>query len=108
MPRDLEHTIARLTVVTLVVLVLLIAASTPIAEAPGGTAKKNGCHTNIDTINSQIELYYANTGNWPADLAIVTGNTAYFPDGAPTCPVSGGAYPATLVNNRVDTTGHNH
>ena len=107
MARNPEHTLARLTVVAVVAVALLLIGSTPIREAPGVTSKVNGCATNINLINSQIELYHANTRSWPADLTVVTDNTSYFPDGPPICPLTGLAYPDTLVNNRIDTSGHN-
>ena len=100
------------TLVELMIVVLILGALAAIAvpRIMGGSAaaKANGCKTNIDTLNSQIELYYANNGAYPATLDVVTGDTNYFPDGAPTCPVTGAAYANALVNNRVDTTGHAH
>ncbi|MHC4705846.1 MAG: competence type IV pilus major pilin ComGC [Planctomycetota bacterium] len=100
------------TLVELMIVVLILGALAAIAvpRIMGGSAaaKANGCKTNIDTINSQIELYYANNGAYPADLTTVTNNTAYFPDEVPTCPMTGAEYPATLVNNRVDDSGHSH
>jgi competence protein ComGC len=94
----------------IVVLILGALAAIAVPRIIGGAAaaKANGCKTNIDLINSQIELYYANNGSWPADLDDLTGDTDYFPDGEPTCPVTGATYANVLVNNRVDTTGHNH
>ncbi len=100
------------TLVELMIVVLILGALAAIAipRIMGGStaARANGCATNIDLINAQIELYYANTGSWPADLTTVTSDTNYFPDGAPVCPVSNSPYTSTLVNNRVDTTGHSH
>lgn len=99
------------TLVELMIVVLILGALAAIAipRIIGGatTARENACATNIDLINSQIELYYANTGGWPATLDVVTGNTAYFPDGEPVCPITDAVYNNVLVNNRVDTTGHN-
>lgn len=94
----------------IVVLILGALAAIAIPRIMGGsaTAKANACKTNIDLINAQIELYYANTGSYPSALTDVTGNTNYFPDGAPTCPVTGAAYSLNATTNRVDTTGHNH
>jgi len=99
------------TLVELMIVVLILGALAAIAipRIMGGaaTARANGCATNIDLLNSQIELYYANTGSWPATLDVVTGDTAYFPDGPPVCPVTSAAYLNVLnAQNRVDTTGH--
>jgi len=99
------------TLVELMIVVLILGALAAIAipRIIGGSAaaRTNACATNIDLINSQIELYNANTGNWPATLDVVTGDTAYFPDGPPICPVTGAAYNNVLTaEHRVDTTGH--
>ena len=98
------------TLVELMIVVLILGALAAIAipRIMGGAtaARANGCYTNVDLINSQIELYYANTGNWPANLSDVTQNIAYFPDGEPVCPVTGLPYPNPLVNNRVDVSAH--
>jgi prepilin-type N-terminal cleavage/methylation domain-containing protein len=100
------------TLVELLIVVLIIGALAAIAipriSSSASTAKINACKTNIDVINTQIELYNANTGSWPATLDVVTQNTTYFPDGEPVCPVDDTAYANILVNNRVDTTGHTH
>jgi competence protein ComGC len=82
--KDPEHTLARLTVVAVVIVALLLIGSTPIAEAPGVTSGVNGCAANVDLINTQVELYYAHTGEWPATLDVVRQDTDhYFPDGPP-------------------------
>lgn len=101
------------TLVELMIVVLILGALAAIAipRILGGaaTAKANACATNIDMINSQIELYYANTGSYPADLPTLTNNTSYFPDGAPKCPVADANYPDALTaSNRVDDSGHAH
>ena len=100
------------TLVELMIVVLILGALAAIAipRIMGGaqTARISACNTNVDMLNSQIELFNANTGGYPADLPTLTGNVAYFPDGAPTCPVTGAAYADALTaNDRVDTAGHN-
>lgn len=79
------------TLVELLVVVLILGALAAIAipriTQSADTAKTNACKTNVDLINSQIELYYANNdGDWPDALADVTGSNTYFPDGPPECP----------------------
>jgi len=100
------------TLVELMIVVLILGALAAIAipriVGGAGSARARSCETNIDLINTQIELYYANTGSWPANLRTVTRDTAYFPDGEPVCPVTGNTYPNALVNNRVDASGHSH
>jgi general secretion pathway protein G len=101
------------TLVELLIVVLILGALAAIAiprmTQSADIAKKNGCKTNIDIINSQIELYAAeHDGTYPANLGVITNSTVYFPDGPPTCPVTGAAYPNALVNNRVNASAHNH
>ena len=97
------------TLVELVIVVLIIAALAAIAipriSSSASTAKDNACKTNVDLINTQIELYKANTGSWPTALTDVTGSADYFPDGAPACPFAT-AYSMSGTTYRV--AGHTH
>jgi general secretion pathway protein G len=78
------------TFVELLVVVLILGALAAIAlprvVRSGDAAKANACKSNVDIINSQIELYYASTGEWPRNLNQFTKNTDYFPEGKPECP----------------------
>lgn len=101
------------TLVELMIVVLILAAlaAITIPRITGGaaTAEANACKANIDMINSQIELYYQNTGDWPNNLKKVTADTDYFPDGEPRCPITDAVYPNNLLGtNRVDASGHSH
>jgi prepilin-type N-terminal cleavage/methylation domain-containing protein len=101
------------TLVELMMVVLILGALAAIAipRITGGatTAKANACKSNIDLINTQIELYYQNTGDWPENLKKVTTNTDYFPDGEPKCPVTDDVYPNNLLGtDLVDASGHAH
>lgn len=97
------------TLVELLIVVLIIGALAAIAipriSTSAATAKTNACNTNVDTINTQIELYYANNSEWPADLDTITGATDYFPDGAPECPYST-AYSLNSTTHHVTAHGH--
>lgn len=98
------------TLVELLIVVLILAALAAIAVpkigASAANAKKRACDTNIDIINSQIELYTANEGTAPSAIGDVINSTDYFPDGAPQCPF-GVAY-ALGANGHVDTSTHSH
>ena len=99
------------TLIELLIVVLILAALSAIAipriSLSAQNAKQNACNTNISVINSAIEMYAAdNDGSYPTDDADmqtkVTGNTDYFPDSAPICPVSGGmTYSMNATTKRV-------
>jgi general secretion pathway protein G len=97
------------TLVELLIVVVILAALAMIAlpriSQSADNAKKNACTTNIDIINSAIEMYHVDhNSTWPAALTDVTGSTTYFPDGAPVCPL-GTAY-VLGANNRITPHAH--
>ena len=76
-----------LLVVTILGILAYIAL--PRITTSTTTAKANACGTNIDIVNTQVEMWYMNKGTWPADFAAITADANYFPDSAPVCPSSG-------------------
>jgi competence protein ComGC len=105
MPRITEK--RGFTLVELLIIVLILAAAAMLAVprmvASADFAKKNACETNVDLINTQIDLYRANTGNVPT-LTTLFADTNYFPDGAPVCPY-GTAY---TQGTKGHVTPHTH
>jgi prepilin-type N-terminal cleavage/methylation domain-containing protein len=96
------------TLIELLIVVLILGALAMIAIPrvieSADTAKQNACATNVDLMNSQIELWAAkHDGSYPADLPTITGNGDYFPDGSPVCPLNG-AY--TMGANHRVTCNH--
>jgi general secretion pathway protein G len=84
-----------------VVAILGILAALILPRVVGGNdmAKDKSCFHNRAEINITVEQFYLHTGAWPAgDLSDIANDPNYFPDGLPTCPVSGQPYriePAT-------------
>ena len=81
------------TLVELLIVVLILGALAAIAipriTASAYSAKENACATNIDIMNSQIEMWAANNDGVYPTLAAITGSDDYFPDGEPECPLDG-------------------
>ena len=79
------------TLVELLIVVLILGALTAIAlprlMGSARDANVNACKTNVDLINSQIEMYYATEGAWPTLLDDVTKDPNYFPSQEPKCPL---------------------
>jgi prepilin-type N-terminal cleavage/methylation domain-containing protein len=93
------------TLIELLIVILILGALAAIAipriTASADNAKTNACATNVDLMNSQIEMYAANhDGTYPTALTDITGSTTYFPDGEPNCP-KGGVYTMDSTTHRV-------
>ena len=77
------------TLVELLIVVLILAALAAVAvpRIIGGAtaAKSNACSTNVDLINTAMELYYANNDSYETS-ANLFNDANYFPDGAVVCP----------------------
>ena len=90
-----------------VVTILGVIAALIVPRVIGGTdtTKEKACYHNRAEINITVEQYYLHTGTWPAnDLSDIAADPQYFPDGLPTCPVSGDAYRIDGITRRV--VGH--
>ena len=90
-----------------VILGILAIIAIPRITTSATTARINACATNIDALNTQIELYRVDNDAWPATLATLTGDPNYFPDDAPVCP-SSGTYTMSSTTYRCscDASGH--
>jgi type II secretion system protein G len=98
-----------LTLVELLIVVIILGALAAIAipriTTSSTDAKRNACSTNVDTLNTAIEMYNIDHDAWPSALSDVDANTAYFPDGAPSCPF-GTAYSYSSTTHRVSAHSH--
>lgn len=97
-------------IAVVVILGILAALVLPRLMSSSDSAKENTCAHNRAEINITVERYYMHTGNWPADdLSDIALDLEYFPDGVPTCPVSGANYRLDSATHRViGHDGGNH
>ncbi len=102
------------TLIELLIVVIILGALAAIAipriSTSAHNARKYSCYTNVDILNSQLEMYAADDdGSYPATLSDLTADANYFPDSAPVCPFDSAAYPDALTaDNRVDASSHTH
>ena len=100
-----------LTLIELLIVVIILGALAAIAipriTTSAVTAKRNACATNIDTLNTAIEMFRidSSTAAYPT-YSELTSDPNYFPDSAPVCPF-GVAYEIG-TNNRITTSTHAH
>ena len=88
-----------LAVVTILGIIAVVVI--PRIAVSSNTAKANAQAQSVAEINSALERYYFDYGSYPASLAVLwtqstptVGGVAgqrYFPDGAPTNPMTGTA-----------------
>lgn len=92
-----------LAVVT--ILGIIAALLVPRVVVNSDAAKEKSCAHNRVEINIATERYYIHIGAWPAnDLSDIGADPDYFPEGLPTCPVSGAAYQLDGTTHRIQ--GH--
>ena len=84
------------------ILGILAALLLPRITTSSENAKEACCQHNRTEIDITVERYYIHPGGWPADdLSDIGADVDYFPDGLPTCPVSGDAYELDAATHRV-------
>jgi prepilin-type N-terminal cleavage/methylation domain-containing protein len=89
------------------ILAIIAAYIIPRATSQVDDARRNACFANQGEIELQAKLWRRNNGSYPAsDLNNIESNSAYFPEGLPTCPVDGTAYTIDTTSGLV--IGHTH
>jgi len=100
-----------LTLIELLIVVIILGALAAIAipriTTSATTAKQNACNTNVDTLNTAMEMYKMDHSSttYPT-LATVTADVNYFPDGAPLCPFGTAYVLKADGSNRVQPHSH--
>jgi prepilin-type N-terminal cleavage/methylation domain-containing protein len=92
-----------------VVSILGVLAALIVPRVVGShiNAKRAACLVNQGEIEMQAKLWRRSNGAYPAaNLADIGINTAYFPEGLPTCPVDGTTYSIDTTSGLV--VGHTH
>ncbi len=89
-----------LAVVTILGIIAVVVI--PRISTSSATAKANADLQNKAEINSAVERWYFEKGDWPADdLSDIGADANYFPDGLPTNPVDSSAYSLDSTTHRV-------
>jgi general secretion pathway protein G len=92
-------------IAVVVILGIIAAMLLPRVIVSSDAAKESCCQHNRTEINITVERYYIHNSTWPLDnLSDIGADADYFPDGLPTCPVSGDAYRLDPSTHRV--VGH--
>jgi len=85
-----------------IILGLLATLILPRVAGSNDRAREKTCLHNRAEINITVEQFYLHTGAWPAtNLSDVATDPNYFPDGLPTCPLTGAAYRIDPATHRV-------
>jgi prepilin-type N-terminal cleavage/methylation domain-containing protein len=87
------------------ILGIIAAMVLPRVVVSTDITKETTCHHTRAEINITVERYYLHTGTWPAnDLSDIAADPDFFPEGIPTCPVTGQPYRLDPTTHRV--VGH--
>jgi competence protein ComGC len=89
--------------VTVLVLAVLGVIAAPRLSHSATLSKQIQCDSNIELLQSAVELYSTEKGTFPESLNNVTKNPEFFPAAAPKCPF-GGEY--IIKNNHTVTCTH--
>ena len=85
---------------------VIAAIAIPRLTGPTDSARRDSCHTNKGVVETQVQLWYRNKGQWPqSNLSDIGSDPAYFPEGLPTCPFGDPAY---QLDSDHHVTGHSH
>jgi general secretion pathway protein G len=87
-----------LAVVTILGIIAVVII--PRLSVNRDTAARNAHMQNLAEINSAVERYFFENGSFPADISVLDGDAAYFPDGIPVDPIDGTAYSLDATTGR--------
>ncbi len=82
-----------------VILGIIAAVVVPRIASSSDSAKQNTKRHTISSLNSAIERFYTETGNWPTNLTELV--PTYLPDGIPIPPDGSSAYTIDATLHRV-------
>ncbi len=100
-----QHGFSLLELLAVVTILGIIAAMLlPRVNVSSDLAQAAADDKNIAEINSAVERYYLNTGNFPTQISDLE-HIDYFPEGIPVSPVTGDPYALNARTHRVDSGG---
>lgn len=89
----------------IVIIGILAAVVIPRMVTSRTDAQQAACAANVAALNSQIEVYHVQVGNWPTLAQLVAG----YIDAVPRCPFSDGTtFPYVIDGTTHHVTAHLH
>ena len=89
------------------IVALLAALVLPRLGDSSESAKRTSCHVHRAEVELQARLWLKSNGSWPAgNLSDIGADLGYFPEGVPTCPLTGATY--TIDTSTGEVIGHDH
>jgi len=102
------------TLIEVLLIVMILGLLAAIAYASIFPTRAEGfkvqCRNNRVAINSKIDLYYFEHGEWPDNTNFeedILGNNEFFPDGKPVCQ-KGGTYSINESTHRCQCSDPEH
>lgn len=93
--------------VVITIIGILAGVVLPRLASKSTDSKAATCDVNKGNIEIQAQLWFRNSGTWPAaDLSDIGADADYFPDGLPACPFDDSSYQFDPTTQRI--VGHEH
>jgi type II secretory pathway pseudopilin PulG len=100
-PRGGFSWVEMLAIVTILAIIAAIIVPRVVRSSEAAKMKLN--HHNKAVINTAVDRWYVEKGAWPAsDLADISADPQYFPEGLPANPLSTAPYTLNPANHRVE------
>lgn len=81
---------------------IIAAIVVPRVVVDGSVAQQKIRDHYVAAINVAVDRFHAEHGAWPSDVAALTSDPEFFPDGVPNDPVTGRPFALDATSHRVE------